>query len=570
MIIFRRVAARNFRSFETFDLPLDAFGMVLVQGIIEGGSALESNGAGKSSLFAAISWALFGKFFHVGGALVSGEQVIKRGSSGGCCVTLELFKGDDQVVINRFRGDKQYGNKIVVSVNGVDRTPSSNFKTQELIEEVLGITFELFANLVYINETSMRSSFVLEADTQRKKLLVSALPHLEQFGEAREEVKRNLDFYHKHKAEHKSQINALLEASRELQNSTPPSPDSIYIQLHSLKERFTDLSDRFVLANSIVLKLPSQEQCESQLRAKIREVATAEAAIKFHEKEVSNWKALHNACYVCSQPISPDFKETQIQVLGRTITELLDELGQLQREEEQLRSFCGQHQSLLKIKESKEGLMQSITQLQQVAAEIEQTQLKLARQKQSLERRIENLQEVSRIVDSYSQTFQVWLDGFGPRGVMSFALEHVVAILTKKSEEWLKKLWAEGAAATFGLAGDDSSKIEAKLFLNQHEVNLLSLSSGETRRVCLAICFSLRETLQALTGWSSNLLILDEINAGLDPSGSEQVIKHLKSAYGTNSSIFVISHLPTPSRLFDEHLLVHYRGNSSTLEWHTK
>ena len=43
---------KNFRPFESVDLDLNADGLIGIRGL---------NGAGKSSLFAAVEWALFGQ-----------------------------------------------------------------------------------------------------------------------------------------------------------------------------------------------------------------------------------------------------------------------------------------------------------------------------------------------------------------------------------------------------------------------------------------------------------------------------------------------------------------------------
>jgi len=591
MIKFSRVSAQNFRSFKNFDFQIDAHGLVLVQGKIEGGSeTLESNGAGKSSIFSAISWALFGKFVHVSGLKVSGDKVIRRGSTDGTSATVELYAEQDLIRVTRYRGHPTMADKIRLFVNDKEVTQSSNQKTQQAIENIIGTTFDLFSNLISISEASMKESFALESDANRKKILVSALPQFQQFGKARARVKETLDTYSgyigKARAEKDAFEKAMVELSTGLDgidinfvNSRIDHLTSEITSREAARDRLArevdeardfhvkgfeknEGSDTILKINDVTKKLRAVQQEISNLNASNRVVAN----------QLSHWKSLDSTCPTCGQEIPKEQAGTHISRLEVEADEfrvginnarevelkLEGELHELEAEKKFATDQVNAHHvkvaSLQTQLNSESVLINSLVQEKQKFIEIghnlEQAR-KITGQKQAKIRgRVDELETLIGVARGFETALKGWLDGFGPRGILAFGLNHVIDVLTQKTKVWLWRLWHEGAMFRFEFTGDDLSKIEARLLLNQQPVDIESLSSGETRRLCISICFGLRETLQVLTGWKSNLLILDEQLDGVDGLGRNQIVKQLSDAY-PETSVFVISQFPDLQSIFD-------------------
>lgn len=603
-INFKEVVAANFRSYHNFSLDLEFPGTTFVQGTIEGGSeTLESNGAGKSSPFNAISWALYGKFLHVSGSIVSGDQVIRRSSEGGCSVHVDLRVNDDDVRIIRYRGHPKFANKVLVFVNETEKTLASNQKTQQYIEDLIGVSFELFTNLVYVSETSMKGSFAFESDAQRKKILVSALPQFQRFGDARLKVRDSLNQHMTFAEKLHIQCEALEEALSELNNESLTQTD-----VGSMRARIAELVDTINKGNDRIASYKAQrseivqtglikyyedqvEAFQSEKRAieeKIQsfELPRIEAEATFYAREIKKWKDLPPTCPMCDQPVDEEHKskhiralkaegivrlqkkdniETVIQNLKGDINKaILSEKEASNKKQEvvqliwTLENSIRSEQSVIS---SHEDNVQSLTALLKT---LENRQFELEKRRLALTDKISTLRTLTHTTRTFENSLQLWFDGFGPKGVLSMALEQIIELLAEKAGKWLTRLWHEGASMSFGLIGDDLSKIEAKLFLNLQEVDLLSLSSGETRRLCLAICFGLREALQTLTGWFSNLLVLDEVFDGLDSIGRLRVLSELKSM--TETSIFIISQFPQLSQDINRVVHVKFKNNVSHLE----
>lgn len=599
-IKFLSIEASNFRSFEHFELDLSKGGTTLVQGKIEGGSeTLESNGAGKSSIFSAISWSLFGKFPHVSGSKVSGDKVVRRGSSGGCFVTIKFQAGGRAIEVTRFRLHPLHGDKLVLRVDDEEVTQASNQKTQLEVEALLGISFELFVNLIFITEATIKESFAFETDANRKKMLVSALPQFQKFGKARIKVKDSLSQFNGYSEKLHTERNAFITAFNEMQNEVIPNTGQINTRIKQLQNEIASLNEA-VHRNetesadaSFHLSTLDEKSIETEfnelmdrIEKKKQELSTFTIQAETAESGFQKWNKMGAVCPTCSQTIAHSEKVQHVQTfknemgeLGLHIEALFLEMVDLNKEKDKLNARKTEIQRLRKLIESRKEVAERAIQSDTTAIEAKNSevgQLNLilknldevkelsVKQKGTIQNKISEIEQLLAVVKNFEGSLGVWLDGFGPRGVLSLALSHVVDILTQKTKKWLESLWHEGASLSFDFTGEDFSKIESQLFVNQRVVDLGSLSSGETRRLCLSLCFGLREALQELTGWKSSLLILDEVFDGLDGVGRIKVLSELKQL--TDTSVFVISQFPQLSEDIDRVARVRFSNNVSALE----
>lgn len=604
IVKFQSVRATNFRSFKEFSLNLENAGTTLVRGKIEGGSeTLESNGAGKSSIFSAISWGLFGKFVHVSGAKVSGDKVIRRNSNAeGCSVSVSLRTDEHQLTIERYRGHGLYGDKIRLFVDDKQATQSSNPKTQQMIEALLGITPELFFNLIYISEATLRESFAFESDSQRKKILVGALPQFQQFNKARVAVKDSLSQYvdsiKKLEAElfaHEMTISELASTSSKVDTAAVEvrmqeikalnlnrneSLKNLEVQIKVLKNEITYQADN---ETSFQEGVKRHEKILTLLQQQLTELYSEQKRLK---NSVRKFESLSGVCPTCEQLVIPEQKQMHEDAYRQELSECETRISSVT---DLLSRAMEKHSQTVSLRDSVHRKIQSLnSEVQGLELEFNNTSKSLEAERVEYRRlesflkqvstahavtetrvkeltiRVDELKTLIGTAKQYEAALKSWLDGFGPRGVVSHGLGQVLETLTEKTEQWLWKLWHEGASFQFEIIGDDLSKIEAKLFLNQALVDVESLSSGETRRLCLAICFGLREALQTLVGWRSNLLVLDEVFDGLDSVGRTKVLHELKSLSETNT--FVISQFPQLGEDIDHIIDVIFSSGISILK----
>ena len=600
---FIEVEARNFRSFKSFNLNLVEQGITLVQGKLLGDlESVESNGAGKSSLFSAISWAIYGRLPHISGKDVTGDDVVLWSDPKNCFVKVLFLIGNDVFKIVRYRMDPGFGNKVRFWRGEDELTLSSNLQTQKAIEDALGIPQDLFAQLVYVTDSSMRSSFSFETDSNRKKILIDVLPQLRQFGQARDRVKSAHDVFSE---QHKRLGNEIETIQSNIQSlpdmaSSQTQLKQVERRIQSITSSITELGNKILDNETVVAELDrNAKDLELILQKKKDLVSKARAKYdiedeklnqwitqrKIFEREVSKWTKATDQCPECEHKISTSWST-------KMFSKYEGKLDLAKNNERAARSSCQQVEEALRDAEyernNTELLINRVGQdTREVKAEIEgytkeieafrkeqnnlveiqrhliDTCNDIDTKRQTLNFRLEETQKLLDTVYSYIDPLKFWLSGFGPKGVISLALQQTLDLLTQSTNRWLHKLWHEGASIVVGFPQDDISKITVDFIINGKTVNIISLSSGQTRRLCLALCFGLRETLQTLSGWQTNLLVLDEVFDGLDNAGRLQVLEKIREIKDT--SIYVISQFPHSTGPIDQMIMVQYEQGVSTI-----
>jgi DNA repair exonuclease SbcCD ATPase subunit len=99
------------------------------------------------------------------------------------------------------------------------------------------------------------------------------------------------------------------------------------------------------------------------------------------------------------------------------------------------------------------------------------------------------------------------------------------------------------------------------------ELDFGNLSTGEKKRVNTAMNFAFSE-VRALLHARVNLMLIDEIDGGLDPEGLEAVVRQVKlKSRADHMTIFMISHHPLIDGRLDHTLLIRkHHGFSSLIE----
>lgn len=154
---FKNVTIENFGTLSSADVRLDERGLVLVQGDNARNSSADSNGAGKSTVFEAISWCLFGKTAKG----QTGDSVINWAAGKNCVVHVELEDQDAVYTITRGRKHKTFKSKLHVSMEikstgaVTDLTKGTDKLTQEDVVQILGCSHEVFVGAVYAGQEQM-------------------------------------------------------------------------------------------------------------------------------------------------------------------------------------------------------------------------------------------------------------------------------------------------------------------------------------------------------------------------------------------------------------------------------
>ncbi|KAI0429664.1 P-loop containing nucleoside triphosphate hydrolase protein [Xylaria sp. FL1042] len=129
------------------------------------------NGSGKSTLVEALVWCQFGRCIRKG--LLAGD-IVNDITGQDCMVSLSFSNG---YTITRFRKHKVHGNRVIVSLHGVEQPQFEHGEaraTQAALDELLGIDYEEFIKAVVLGHEST-ASFLSSTPAQRHDFIESSL-----------------------------------------------------------------------------------------------------------------------------------------------------------------------------------------------------------------------------------------------------------------------------------------------------------------------------------------------------------------------------------------------------------
>ena len=128
---------------------------------------LGTNGMGKSSIPLIIEEALYNK----NSKGIKKADIPNRYLNNGYDIVLNFTKDDDvyKITVNR-----KSNIKVKFEKNGEDISSHTATNTYKSIQEVIGIDFKTFSQLVYQN-TNASLQFLTATDTNRKKFLIELL-----------------------------------------------------------------------------------------------------------------------------------------------------------------------------------------------------------------------------------------------------------------------------------------------------------------------------------------------------------------------------------------------------------
>ncbi len=160
------VKVSNFGPYEEFSLPLYKQGLVWIGGINNDTDSADSNGSGKSSIFKAITWGLYGE--SIDGE--KGDKVIRDGENK---TEVEIHLRDNNGELWTISRQRSKGSPriLLYRPNGKLCEGSKN-EVQEQIIRMVGLDFKAFKNTVlYGQNDSSRFANTQTKDSERKAML---------------------------------------------------------------------------------------------------------------------------------------------------------------------------------------------------------------------------------------------------------------------------------------------------------------------------------------------------------------------------------------------------------------
>ena len=564
-----------------------------------------TNGMGKSSIPLIIEEALYNK----NSKGIKKADIPNRYINDGYKIVLTFTKDEDvySVSINR-----KTSIKVKLERNGEDISSHTATNTYKTIQDIIGVDFKTFSQLVYQN-TNASLQFLTATDTNRKKFLIDLL-HLENYVELFDIFKEasrvvsseitgiqaKIDTIEKWLADNKLSDTTILPML-DLEIDTEEDEKTLSFlqkEIENISEKNKKISKNNHFKDALQqINIQEAQKCTIEgiesydhLQAELGEL---KATLTGSQRLIAKLDKLGDHCPTCEQDVDPEFIRSLKDLETRKLVEAEDKSGKIEREIQQIKKSNTEFERCRKIERDWLDLFRSIDKslpnlpldkaelegkLEDVRANLLLAKDRISSTARENERRtkqntriqviqeqtdnfLQERGEISEVLDKQQalvSNLEILKKAFSTNGLLAYKIENLVKELEELANTYLGELSDGRFTLEFVVSND---KLNVQVTDNGKIVDILALSSGELARVNTATLIAIRKLMSSISKSRLNILFLDEVIAVLDDAGREKLVEVL---LGEDLNTYVVSHGWTHPLL--EKIEVVKDGNVSKLE----
>jgi len=543
MITFEKLSYKNFLSTgdKTTVIDLNRSSATLVVG---------ANGAGKSTMLDALSFALFGKPHRN----INKPQLVNSINGKGCEVEVTFSVGKNQYRV--YRGIRPGGFKIYQNGKLLNQESHSRDYQKVLESNILKLNHKSFHQVVVLGS----SSFIpfMQLPTAQRRGVIEDLLDIGIFTKMNVLTK---DRYSKLKNDLMNTINEvnILTESIRLKKKHIDELKAIDLK-NSVKntKKIESLKDEQELLQKRNIEL--QEEFDTkwpELSSLIEEVTDKRKDIGF-EKNTCNHdlKSLmkqskffeeNDCCPTCDQTISDELKASKksgikesagsiqgtlksLEIDDFSLRKTLDSLDNKKKDIDKLRTDIRMNEGTIHHCMNQVESLESSDSIVSVDTSESENELK---QDQDFIVDLGKKQQSQNHVKTYIEAiFELLKD----TGIKTKIIREYLPVMNKLINQYLQVL---DFFVSFNLDDSFNETIKSR---HRDDFSYDSFSEGEKQRIDLALLFAWRQIAKMKNSANTNLLILDEtFDSSMDADGVDNLLKILFTLRD-DSNVFVISH----------------------------
>lgn len=546
MINFKTIRYKNFLSSgDTWtEIQLDRSSHTLIVG---------QNGAGKSTMLDAISFALFGKAHRN----INKPQLVNSVNGKGMRVEIEFQIGAKEYKV--VRGYKPV--KFEIYVDGTLMNQNSHNKEyQKVLEQnILKLTHKTFHQVVVLGSSSFIPFMQLSALNRRDviedlldigvfskmngllrekqaalKEQINQVYHAIEINETKTEAQKKYirDISKINNDVKRQKQDYITETTEEVERLVKENSETQNVA----NDVSSEITPKIAEANERLSKLNS---FESEFNTKIKALVKD---TKFYEK--------NDHCPTCDQDIEDELKERKLAEAKEKASELQSGSVKVQQEKE---SVLEEIEALNAKQLEVQDLLQKVqVNLQTIATH--NTNVDKAREE--IESLSDNHSDLAQANDDYDVLVSEYHELMESRnklndqsayngvisemlkdsGIKTKIIKQYLPVINQLVNQYLQIL-------DFYVHFDLDEKFEETIKSRFRDAfSYDSFSEGEKQRIDLALLFSWRQVAKMKNSISTNLLILDEtFDSSLDEAGIDNLMKIIHTL-GDDTNVFIISH----------------------------
>ena len=540
---------------QAVDFDKQQLTLVLGENLDQGGDDMGSrNGTGKTTIINALSYALYG----IALTNIKRNNLINKTNNKGMLVTLTFEKDNVNYKVERGRGP----NLLKFFINDqeqemTDESQGDSRKTQETINELLGISHNMFKHILALN-TYTEPFLSMKVNDQKD--IIEQLLGITILSEKAENLKEKI----KQTKEAIVEENAKITAQQQSNERIGETINSLQLKQSAWEstrkeniiklQRGIDELEHLDVDKEIEKheQLQNWEELNTKISNLKKETSTLDSALMRADKSVDKLKTdidgLADAkCYACGQDLQEEKKkeietakqreyddalsyQTEINDKLKIANDQLDEIGDINGRPETF------YETLKEVYDHKQNVQQLKTALENSESESDPYQEQVDELKNT------GIQEIDwTTVNQFNdlrehQEFLLKLLTNKDSFIRKKIIDQNLAYLNNRLTHYLDKL---GLPHQVVFINDLSVEITQY----GQDLDFDNLSRGERNRLILGMSFAFRDVWESLYQ-NINLLFIDElVDSGMDTSGVENSLAILKKMGRERSkNVYLISH----------------------------
>ena len=545
MILFEKIRWKNFLSTgnQNTEINFTNHSTNLVIG---------TNGAGKSTMLDALTFALFGKPFRK----INKPQLINTVNEKDCVVEVEFSIGTTNWKV--IRGIKPNIFEIHKDGNALNQSAASLDQQKWLEQNVLKMNYKSFTQIVILGSSTFVPFMQLTASNRRE--VIEDLLDIRIFSSMNNLIK--------------DKIRAIKEETKVLELKKESLSDKVKMQENFIKElesrgkenvkqKENKIQELLIEENNLmndnafieedVFKLNKDIEGVTGATSKLRKLGNLKGKISNKVSTITKEHKFfteNTVCPTCDQSIEETFRINRIndaQTKAKELQSGYKELEEAIKEEEEREcQFTVLSKEITKLTH---GISQNNTkiagcqrQVRDLESEIQRVTDQLANRtaeneklesfKEKLNTTYDDLATRKETINYYDFSYSLLKDG----GVKSKIIKKYLPLINQQVNRYLQMM---DFYINFTLDEEFNETVQSPIHEN---FSYSSFSEGEKMRIDLALLFTWREVARMKNSVNTNLLIMDEVfDSSLDGFGTEEFLKIIRFVI-KDANIFVISH----------------------------
>jgi len=577
----KSIDIHNFLSFKSAKLELaksydDPPTIYIIDGInYDSESEDASNGSGKSTLIGeSIMYNLFGRGLRGSKQKVRLNDMIRNGTNKMANSVEYFIKSDDGIgELKISRTKVSNGNSTTeVEINGKSTTKRTKRLSDKDIKMFVNFTPDTFSQIIVyyrdnINLLSMNYSQRLDFfknmvdlsiideyynkakdfKSTNDRLLDRLYLNRKNTNEIINIVTKNKDKYIEYLNNKLAELNASLHDTLAIEIEDPSEYKN---KLAEINKKITDIDLKITECQNIILINRNN--------------------IDKLEKEIKRFNSLSGIpCPTCKQMVSNEYatsinEKYKAEIVGfknsmveaQTILDsLTNERKFLKNEAEKINDKINKINSDIILKN--ETIKKIKLEIKKIESDIAEADTKNENiDKSKYKKRLEGINKAIEIRENWKEASEYWVTLFSPKSLLRSAIiRKYITILSDIFEYYISKLYNNEILGKITI--DDDGQIDIILYKDGFETNYWQMSSGERKRIDIAMILSLYEFTSYINTNIPKFLILDEIYDALDYPGIivvTETLLDMQKRHGID--LFIITHIPLPMEVIPENVLV--------------